>query len=103
MENLFMEIVKNPVFNFIGAVCSMIGAIVGILAVIPATRKKIFYNVDIALGKQSIDGDGNTQTGRNIGNHQNSDNNENVYKHIKIGKQDIKGNNNRQAGGDING
>jgi hypothetical protein len=102
MQKFFTEIIQNQIFNFIGVICSIIGAMVGILALIPATRKRIFYNFDIALGKQNIDGDGNTQAGRNIGKNQSVGNNENISERIKIGKQNIKGNNNKQAGVDIN-
>jgi hypothetical protein len=95
---------NNTIFQLIAGICSIVGVIVGILAIIPSTRKKFFsFKQNVRIDNQSIKGSDNMQAGGNINNKSNLDaDSEQVIK-ISIGKQQINGNNNRQAGGSING
>jgi len=97
--DLFVSILENRLFQFIVAICSIFGTIISILALIPATRSKIFYKKNI---KQKIDGTNNSQAGGNISKEEKTNkNNGNHQKSISI-SQVIRGNGNKQAGGDIN-
>jgi hypothetical protein len=108
MTNFINVLAANTVFQLITGICSIVGAMVGILAIIPFTREKFFsFKQNIRIGEQSIKGAGNTQAGGNIQRnaHNEADSTLSAKKttKINIGKQQISGNNNSQAGGDING
>jgi hypothetical protein len=103
MMDFIKTLTANTVFQLIAGICSIVGAVVGILAIIPSTREKFFsFKQNIRIDEQSVDGSGNTQAGGNINNKVNSDANIKQTTKINIGKQQITGNNNQQAGGDIN-
>ncbi|MDR2406814.1 MAG: hypothetical protein LBE13_01680 [Bacteroidales bacterium] len=108
MTNFINALAVNTVFQLIAGICSIVGAMVGILAIIPFTREKFFsFKQNIRIDEQSINGSGNMQAGGNIhGNTYNKDGSDFSAKQttrINVGKQQISGNNNSQAGGDING
>ncbi|GMO25075.1 MAG: hypothetical protein Pg6A_12320 [Termitinemataceae bacterium] len=104
MMDFIKTLTANTVFQLIAGICSIVGAVVGILAIIPSTREKFFsFKQNIRIDEQSVDGSGNMQAGGNINNKVNSDANIKQTTKINIGKQQITGNNNQQAGGDING
>jgi hypothetical protein len=107
MTNLIQGIADNTIFQLIAGICSVAGVIIGILSIIPFTRKKFFsFKQNIRIDKQSINGSDNIQAGGNIHrknrNEIDSGLSINQTKKINIGKQQISGNNNSQAGGDIN-
>jgi UPF0716 family protein affecting phage T7 exclusion len=108
MMDFIKALAANVVFQSITGICSIVGAIVGILAIIPFTRRKFFsFKQNIRVDEQSINGAGNMQTGGNIhGNARNGTDSDLGIKQttkINVGKQQISGNNNNQSGGDING
>jgi hypothetical protein len=108
MMDFIKALASNAVFQFITGICSVVGAIVGILAIIPFTRERFFsFKQNIRIGEQSVNGSGNRQAGGNIhGNIRNEtapDLGINQTTKINVRKQQISGNNNSQAGGEING
>lgn len=97
------SITSNPVFLFIGTIASIIGVFLGVLAIIPKTRKIFFsHKQSINIDKQEIKGNNNEQSGGNISNSNSSIVRDKQKSIITIGSQKILGNNNKQAGGDIN-
>jgi hypothetical protein len=108
MTNFINTLTNSEVFQLITGICSIVGAIVGILAIIPFTREKFFsFKQNIRIGEQSINGSDNMQAGgnvhRNVHNSIDSTSSTKQTAKINIGRQEISGNNNSQAGGDING
>jgi hypothetical protein len=107
MTNFINTLTGNEAFQLITGICSIAGAIVGILAIIPFTREKFFsFKKNIRIGEQSINGSDNMQAGGNI--HKNAHNaidsalSTKQTTRINVGRQQISGNNNSQTGGDIN-
>jgi len=97
------NITSNPVFQLVGTISSMIGAIVGILAIIPKTRNIFFsYKQSVNVEEQRIEGTNNEQSGGNILNKDSSTIKNECKSKITVGRQVITGNGNKQAGGDIN-
>jgi hypothetical protein len=102
--NTIKEILSNPVFQFTGTVCSILGAIIGILAIIPKTRTMFFsYKQNINVKEQNIQGSENEQSGGNISNKNFLTSRTAYRSKIAVEKQTIVGDKNKQAGGDING
>jgi hypothetical protein len=108
MINSINALTTNAIFQLISGICSIVGAIVGILAIIPFTREKFFsFKQNIKIDEQSVNGSDNLQAGGVIHikayNESDSDLSTKRTTKINIGKQQISGNNNNQAGGNING
>ena len=101
--NIIEQIISNSVFQFVGTVCSILGATIGILAIIPKTRKIFFsFKQSINIKEQKIRGSENEQSGGNISNKDVSAFRTDHRSKIAIGKQTIVGDKNKQAGGNIN-
>jgi hypothetical protein len=100
---MIQYLIANPIFQFIGIICSILGAIIGILAIIPKTREKFFsYKKNVKIGQQTIQGSENIQSGGNISSKNTHESDSDYREKISIKKQTIIGNKNKQAGGDIN-
>jgi hypothetical protein len=101
--NMIQCLIESPIFQFIGIICSILGAIIGLLAIIPKTRAKFFsYKQNIKIGQQTIRGSENVQSGGNISSKDAHISDVNYNEKVMIKKQTIVGDNNKQAGGDIN-
>jgi hypothetical protein len=104
MANIILKIVQNSVFQFIGVLCSIVGVLIGILALIPSTRNKLFHRRKVVkIGEQNIEGSGNIQAGGDISSQNKINLNGSYSEYTVVRKQSIKGNNNKQAGGGIDG
>jgi len=102
IQNMIQYLINNSIFQFFGITCSIIGAIIGILAIIPKTREKFFsHKQNIKIGQQTIQGSKNIQSGGNISSKNINSSDVNYNENIMIKKQSIIGSNNKQAGGDI--
>jgi len=92
----------NHILKFAGIIGSIIGAIVGILAIIPKIRKIIFTRRQrVNIKEQKTQGDDNKQSGGNIISKEASASYTNYKNKVTVNKQIIIGNRNKQAGGDI--
>jgi len=99
---MIQDLINNPIFQFTGIICSILGAIIGILAIIPKTREKFFsHKQNVKIGQQTIRGSKNIQSGGNISSKGTNTFNTDYSEKVSIKKQAIVGNNNKQAGGNI--
>lgn len=97
---MLKSLLDDTIFQSILAFCTIFSTVIGILALIPTTRDKIFFKKNT---KQKIEGDNNLQSGGNISNDKKSmRNNDQSQSSMHKVNQTIKGNGNRQAGGNIN-
>jgi hypothetical protein len=93
---------KHSIFILIIGLCTIAGLVVGILALVPSTRKKYSTRKRIKSDEQIVFGNKNIVAGGNINARQPNENKP-ITQNIKTGQQVVVGNNNKVSGGDING